>query len=132
MSYRPIAPYLDFSDLTGRVYIVMSENKKIDVTAQFEDIAREKSANCLFVKCDDGDARALKELLKDSESVIAVNNDDVDIIRCKDCANRGDGDACPLRHLVYNNVEDNYCWVDITTDDSFCSLGERNQKVFEK
>lgn len=38
-------PYLAYSELTGIVYIVLSESKKIDVTSQYEYIERNRKNN---------------------------------------------------------------------------------------
>ena len=35
-------PYLAYSEITGAVYIVLSKNKKIDVTTQYEFIVIER------------------------------------------------------------------------------------------
>jgi hypothetical protein len=35
-------PYLAYSDLTNRVYIVIDKETKIDVTSQYEYIVRER------------------------------------------------------------------------------------------
>lgn len=38
-------PYLAYSELTGCVYIVISKNKKIDVTSQYEFIVKNRGSS---------------------------------------------------------------------------------------
>lgn len=48
--------------------------------------------------------------------------DAVQVVRCKDCRHRGDGDVCPMRHIVWSE-EEGYYFVDFTMDDYYCSFG---------
>ena len=49
-----------------------------------------------------------------------------EVVRCKDCKHRGASYACPFRQLMHTEA-DGYHYVDKTTDDGFCSFGERKE-----
>lgn len=64
-------------------------------------------------------AFALRELANHAHRLPTV-----EVVRCKDCRRRGTAYECPLRQLMHTEAE-GYHYVDKTTDDGFCSFGER-------
>lgn len=52
--------------------------------------------------------------------------DAVEVVRCKDCKHRGSPYSCPMRKLVMP-FSGPGAFEDCTTDDSFCSSGERKE-----
>lgn len=64
------------------------------------------------------------EIIRDfvEDDVPAV--DAVPVVMCKDCKRRGTSYECPFRHLDYTEAE-GYHYVDCTTDEGYCSFGER-------
>lgn len=52
--------------------------------------------------------------------------DAVEVVRCKDCKRRGTSYDCPLRRLIFTEAE-GYHYADSTTDDGYCSFGERKE-----
>lgn len=67
-------------------------------------------------------AFSLRELADNAHRLPAA--DAVEVVRCKDCKRRGTAYECPFRQLMHTEAE-GYHYVDKTTDDSFCSFGER-------
>lgn len=54
--------------------------------------------------------------------------DAVPVVRCKDCKHRGTSYECPFRHIAFTEAE-GYHYVDCTTDDGFCSFGEKEDEA---
>lgn len=52
--------------------------------------------------------------------------DAVEVVRCKDCKRRGTSYECPFRRLIFTEAE-GYHYEDATTDDGYCSFGERKE-----
>ncbi len=52
--------------------------------------------------------------------------DAVEVVRCKDCKRRGNAYECPFRQLMHTEAN-GYHYVDMTTDDDYCSFGERKE-----
>lgn len=48
------------------------------------------------------------------------------VVRCKDCKHRGSPYSCPMRKLVMP-FSGPGAFEDCTTDESFCSFGERKE-----
>lgn len=67
---------------------------------------------------------ALKELADNAHRLPAA--DAVEVVRCKDCKRRGTSYECPFRHLIFTEAE-GYHYADSTTDDGYCSFGERKE-----
>lgn len=55
-----------------------------------------------------------------------IRNHSKELVRCKDCKRRGTSYECPFRHLTFTEDE-GYHYVDVTTDDGYCSVGERKE-----
>ena len=53
--------------------------------------------------------------------------DVVEVVRCGECMHRGDGDICPMRHLIFDVPSASYIWIDQTLNDGFCSFGVRKE-----
>ena len=90
-----------------------------------------------------GDVRkvliSLKYALKDRPEAggvyMAVNAlegmtqlDAVEVVRCKDCVNRGTSYNCPMRKLVIP-VEGPGSYEDCTEDMGFCHMGKRREET---
>lgn len=69
-------------------------------------------------------ALALRELADNAHRLPAANV--VEVVRCKDCKRRGTPYDCPLRCLIFTEAE-GYHYKDSTTDDGYCSFGERKE-----
>lgn len=67
---------------------------------------------------------ALRELANNVHRLPA--EDAVDVVRCKECKHRGTSYDCPFRHLIFTEAE-GYHYEDVTTDDGYCSFGERKE-----
>lgn len=48
----------------------------------------------------------------------------VEVVRCKECKRRRNAYECPFRQLMHTEGK-GYHYVDMTTDDDYCSFGER-------
>lgn len=69
-------------------------------------------------------AFALRELADHAHRLPMA--DAVEVVRCKDCKRRGTSYECPFRRLIFTEAE-GYHYADSTTDDGYCSFGERKE-----
>lgn len=69
-----------------------------------------------------GPAGGARELMRLAPAVDAV-----EVVRCGECMHRGDGDICPMRHLIFDVPSASYIWIDQTLNDGFCSFGVRKE-----
>ena len=96
------------NDLISRTALLAKMQYRLPV----EDDISETVSNC---------ARIARKLVERATAVDAV-----EVVRCGRCANRGDSDKCPMRHLVWK-PDVGYIWADFTMDEYFCSFGERKE-----
>lgn len=54
----------------------------------------------------------------------------VPVVRCMDCKHRGMSNECPFRQMMFTEA-DGYHYVDMTTDDDYCSFGEMEDDQHE-
>lgn len=74
------------------------------------------------IKHNSGEFRLEYVLADDVREAPSV--DAVEVIRCKDCVNRGTPYSCPMRKLVMP-VEGPGAYEDCTEDMGFCHMGKR-------
>lgn len=97
--------------------------------ARFDLIKRGDALNAVLIVAawsTEEQRRAISQGADRLRRVEAV--DAVEVVRCKDCERRGTSYRCPFRHLIFTEAE-GYHYVDSTTDDGYCSFGERKEAV---
>lgn len=95
-------------------------------------IIRAKAIAMHTAECS-GDCDCCKYITQDLECGILRNVpavDAVEVVRCKDCANRAIAAKCPMCHLVwFDSLGGMDCTtIDKTTDDGFCQKGAKMDK----